>query len=77
VGGVPVISIAGVLSTIVVLYIGYMFLTNDAYAANSPYSLLAILLSIVGALAVFGAAYLYHRSQGLDIMMAFREIPPE
>jgi amino acid transporter len=38
VGGVPVISVMGVLSTIVVLYIGYMFMTNPAYGANSAYS---------------------------------------
>jgi len=77
IGGVPVISIAGVLSTFILLGVGYLFLTNSVYGVNSFYSLLAIVLSILLGVAIFGVAYAYRRSTGLDLMLAFKQIPPE
>jgi cytochrome c biogenesis protein CcdA len=74
---VPVISIAGVLSTFILLGVGYLFLTNSVYGVNSFYSLLAIVLSILLGVAIFGVAYAYRRSTGLDLMLAFKQIPPE
>ena len=77
VAGVPVISIFGALSTIVLLIIGYMMLTNSAYGVNSFYSLLAIVVTVVLGVGIFSISYLYKKSRGLNIMLAFSEIPPE
>jgi amino acid transporter len=77
VAGIPVLSILGVISTVVLLSIGYMFLVNSMYGVNSFYSLLGIVLITIGAVIIFVASYAYNRKHGLDIMMAFQQIPPE
>jgi amino acid transporter len=77
IGGVPVMSIFGALSAVILLGIGYMMVTNSAYGVNSFYSLLAVVLTVVLGLAIFGSSYIYRKRQGLDLMTAFKMIPPE
>jgi amino acid transporter len=77
VAGVPVISIFGALSTVILLAMGYMMVMNSAYGVNSFYSLLAVVLTLVLGLAIFGLSYVYKKSRGLNILLAFTEIPPE
>jgi len=77
IAGVPVMSISGGLATIVLLAIGYTMLTNSVYGVNSFWSLVAVVLTVVAGLLIFIASYAYKKSKGLDLMLAFRQIPPE
>jgi len=75
--GIPVITLLGILSTLVLLALTYMYATNNAYGTNSPFSVAAVAFQFVSAFLIFGGSYLYHKRKGLDLMLAFAEIPPE
>lgn len=77
VAGVPVITIVGVISLLFNLLMVYYFLTNGAYGATSTTS-----WQFAGALVASGVLYyagskLVNRAKGIDLNLAFREIPPE
>jgi basic amino acid/polyamine antiporter, APA family len=83
VGGVPVMSIAGGVATLFFVYVGYL-LWNDPIAAGPMFTLhhLSREFWIVLAIVLFGVAWfvgtkLYRRRQGIDIDLAFRQIPIE
>jgi amino acid transporter len=74
--GVPLISICGVMAMIFSLLNGYYFATNDALFANLPEPVAFTVGILICGFVVFGIAYLYRKRQGIDIMLAYREIPP-
>lgn len=77
VGPLPILTIASV-GWLLFLFVGsYYYLTQDYLASNKP---LMLGMSAVVFLAAFPIYYLvkiFRRSQGIDISLAFKEIPPE
>jgi amino acid transporter len=76
VAGYPLMSLAGILGALFLGWVSYMYATNSIYAANSPTS-----LAVVGGIYVFGLlvyfiAKAYRARQGIDVTLAFQEIPP-
>jgi amino acid transporter len=83
VGGVPVMSIAGGVAALFFVYVGYL-LWNDPIAAGPMFTLhhLSREFWIVLGIVLFGVVWfagtkLYRRRQGIDIDLAFRQIPIE
>jgi APA family basic amino acid/polyamine antiporter len=83
IAGVPVMSIAGAVAAIFFVYVGYL-LWNDPVAAGPMFTLhhLSREFWIVLGIVVFGVVWfagtkLYRRRQGIDIDLAFRQIPIE
>lgn len=83
VGGVPVMSIAGGVAALFFVYVGYL-LWNDPVAAGPMFTLhhLSREFWIVLGIVLFGVVWfagtkLYRRRQGIDIDLAFRQIPIE
>lgn len=75
--GMPVISILGLLSLIVSIYIAYASLTPAiAGTLNITYVIFTFGIFIVG-LVIYAISSLYHRSKGIPIELTFKEIPPE
>jgi amino acid transporter len=77
--GVPVLSILGVLSTIGMLVIAWAFL-NDSQSGISfaqPFMLLINVAVFASGFVFFYAVKLLRWRQGIDINLAFMEIPPE
>jgi len=78
--GIPIVSILGALCAISFAYMGYILYTNPlvAMVAGSPtVSGVEIAVGIlVGCFIVYYLSYAYHKSHGLDIGMAFKELPP-
>jgi hypothetical protein len=80
IGPVPLISIAGAVAAIFFLYMSYQTYTT---IATRQFSFL--ITSAAGAAILFGAfgigiyqaAKMYWKSKGIDINMAFSELPPE
>jgi len=77
VGPVPLLSLTGIISFTFIGMIQYFLLSNPLYGANTPPVLMAIVIIFVIGAVIYGASYLYHKKQGLDISMVFRDIPPE
>jgi basic amino acid/polyamine antiporter, APA family len=80
VGGVPVVSIIGVLSLIGMSLISYVLLNDQnsgtALAVNPERVALALIVPIIGLVAYFIIRAL-QRTRGVNIDLAYREIPPE
>jgi len=76
VGSVPVISILGLLTTISFFYIGYLALANPLIVVPTLAGGAIALGIVVGCIIVYYASVSYHKKHGLDIELAFKEIPP-
>jgi amino acid transporter len=77
IGGVPLISITGVLSLFFFLLMGYFFLTNSLYGANTPTMYEAIVVTFLVPAIIYAVSHYYHKSKGLNLSLAFKQIPPE
>jgi len=80
VGGVPIVSIIGVLSLIGMALISYVLLSDQnsgtALAVNPERVALALIVPIVGFVAYFIIKAI-QQTRGVNIDLAYREIPPE
>jgi basic amino acid/polyamine antiporter, APA family len=79
VGGLPLISVVGLIMTISFAYIGYIGYISPA-VTNQTYGLFGFevlaTVVIIGFITYF-ASKAYYKSKGIDISLAFKEIPPE
>jgi amino acid transporter len=82
VAGIPVLYIVGPLSIAVMLFLTWLTLQYPALAlygdANNAWWVPTFIgaIVIVGLVVYFGAKYI-RRSQGVDIDLVYRELPPE
>lgn len=76
-GSIPIITVVGTLSLIFYLTIEYFYLTNPLYGATSPLIYETIAFSIFLPLVIFVTGYYYQKGKGLDLLQAFKQIPPE
>jgi len=77
IAGIPVMSILGLLTAAGMGYINYRLLADPVVGANTTPSLIFVFGQIVLGFALFFIARAYRKSQGIDIDLAFREIPSE
>lgn len=80
IGGIPVVSIIGVLSLIGMALISWVLLNDQnsgtALAVNRERVVLAIVVPFLGFVAYFVVKAIQH-GRGVNIDLAYREIPPE
>ena len=72
-----VLGLAGLLNMGVFGFLSYQFLSNQAVWAINSITVSFILGSIVLGAIAFGASYYYNKRRGVDITLAYKEIPPE
>ncbi|MEM3685289.1 MAG: hypothetical protein QXT39_06480, partial [Conexivisphaerales archaeon] len=77
IGKIPLVSIAGVLGAIFLGWVALMYGIDGAYGANNLYSLLAVGGIYVGGLVIYAIAKAVRKRRGIDISLAYSEIPPE
>jgi amino acid transporter len=78
VGGMPIVSILGLITFLVGLFVA-VAAASPAYtgAPINPYYIAGLVGVFLAGLAIYSISYLFQRSRGVDLMMRFREIPPE
>ena len=75
--GVPVLVIAGVATVILLGAMVWAFLTNATFGANGGQGLVFFAGLWVVGFVIFYAVKLLRQRQGVDIDVAFAELPPE
>ena len=75
--GIPLISIAGVLTVVVFGVLIYGFLSNSVFGANSSRDIVFFIGLWMVGLVGFLIARAIRRAQGIPIEAAFQELPPE
>src|ERR671937_55901 len=77
IGGLPMITVAGGITTIFLGWMLYNWFTNELYAINNKQSLIYMGILYALAIVVFAIAYFVRRSQGISLSAIHREIPVE
>ncbi|HVL53204.1 MAG TPA: hypothetical protein VM344_02985, partial [Vitreimonas sp.] len=77
VGGVPVVTIVGLLGSATGVVFLYLFMTDERLGLTSQ-----LAYAVVGGVLLFAAAWYFiaksvRSSRGIDVSYAFKEIPPE
>lgn len=76
-GGIPMMSIFGFGYLIFILVVMYYFFVYPDYGAmHMPSLMLSVGFFVTGLVWWFGA-YWYRKRQGVDVLLAYRELPPE
>ena len=77
VAGIPLVSICGTIGMVFMAVIGYEFATNNLLFANAPLPVELTFGVFASAVFLFVIAYIYRKRKGLDLMLSYKEIPPE
>ena len=79
--GIPTVTLAGIGGVIVLGALMLMFIfnstINSTFGVTAQRSLEFMIGVIVVGIIWYVAAYFLNRSQGVDVSLAYREIPPE
>ena len=75
--GIPLITFS---SSLFILFLGFCLVkwfTDDIYGVNNKDSLIFMGALYVLAIAIFVGSRIYRQRQGMDLSMAYGEIPAE
>lgn len=75
--GVPVMSILGAITTCFMSYLVWLFFRDSVAAGATRNSLIAVFAPIVLAFIAFYITRLVRKSEGIDVALAYQEIPLE
>jgi amino acid transporter len=75
--GVPVFTVVGIVCAVSFSYMVYIAFLNPLLASVTALGVEVEVGLIVSALVIYYASVVYHRRKGVDITLAFKEIPPE
>ncbi|MHB1908648.1 MAG: APC family permease [Nitrososphaerales archaeon] len=77
-GGIKsVLMIAGVLSAAVFVFLTYQFLAYPGVWGGNNLAYGFIAVSVIIGAVIFQASKAYHKQRGIDITLAYKEIPPD
>ena len=77
VAGVPMLTVIGVCALAVYAFFFYSLATTDALGANASPGIRATVIIAAVSLLIYPIAVLVNRRRGVDLKLAFRELPPE
>jgi amino acid transporter len=77
IAGIPVITVSAVIMGAFLIYNLWKWLTDSTYGLNNTKSFVYLAVLYVLALVVYVVAFLYRRSQGIDLRAIHQEIPVE
>jgi amino acid transporter len=77
VGGVPLITVAGVVTSAFLGWLLWKWFTNDTYGVNNKTSLRYLVILYGMAAVIYAIAYFVRRAQGVNFKAIHAEIPVE
>jgi amino acid transporter len=75
--GVPKLTLVGVAAFAVYLFFFISNATTDALGANARVGVITTIVVAIAGILAFPVAYVVNRRRGVDLGLAFRELPPE
>jgi amino acid transporter len=76
-GGVPVITILGVIAFCLYAYFAAKLITDDRIGANSTSGLIAVGIGLAAGVVIYAVSWAWNKSRGVDLGLAYKELPPE
>lgn len=78
-GGItrPILALAGIGNIVVFGFIAYQFLTYQAMWSINSFTFSWLVGCLVLGILLFVGSYYYHKGRGININLAYKEIPPE
>jgi len=78
IGPIPLITISGIIYFILLVTLLYYFIINPLYGGwNIPSLIVAAIAYITCVIYYFAVKYYRKKKEGIDISLAFKELPPE
>ncbi len=78
VGGVPLCTIAGVITVLAMIFVAYIYVTEPRLGMTKPVEGLTMTFGIlIGGIVYYYIARAIRARQGINLDYAFKEIPPE
>jgi amino acid transporter len=75
--GVPMLALVGVAALLVYILFFYPLATNDTLGANTTTGWVATAIIAGLGIAIYPISYLINKARGIDLRLAFKELPPE
>ena len=75
--GKAVLGISGILMAVVYAFLSYEFLASPNVWGGNTLAYFYMVISFIAGLVIYGLSKMYYARQGVDIGLAFKEIPPE
>jgi len=75
--GIPLVAVTGVLSVLFIGVMGYFFGFYPVFGANTPLSLTAVGVTIIIPILYYFIYRAVQKSKGVNVDLAYKEIPPE
>lgn len=75
--GLPAITVAGFVSLVLYVFFFISLATQSALGANAPAGIWATVIIATLGIIIYPVSYLWNRNRGVDLGLAFRELPPE
>jgi amino acid transporter len=72
-----VLTVCGILSALVFLWLTSEFLLYPAIWGGNPFAYGFLVFTAIGGALIYVASKMYHARRGIDITLAFKQIPPE
>jgi len=77
IGGIPALTLVGIGSLALYVFFFISLATQDALGANESTGIRAVIIIAAIAILIYPASYLINRRRGVDLGLAFRQLPPE
>ena len=75
--GIPLVAITGIVSVLFIGVMGYYFGFFPIFGANTPLSLVAVAITIIVPVIYYYIYRAVQKSKGINVDLAYKEIPPE
>jgi amino acid transporter len=77
IAGIPTLTLVALASLAVYILFFVPLLTNNALGANTPKGIGATIVIALISIVLYPISYVINRSRGVDLGLAFRQLPPE
>jgi len=77
IGGLPVISVIGSIGAIALLVIFYYLLINPSVSGATTIGISIVVLTYLVGIVIYYGVRAWRKSQGIELDLAFKQIPPE